>query len=150
MLRYDNSPGPGRETCIGSAHSAQLQTQQRGDETWLIMTNRHQGYSTVPYWPAPSYFIHKNRGLWQLWTAVFCWVFFFRFFFFLHGPLRASGPQCSCIGCTADTYATGLNYLQEWSFSWPQGSRCCIKKLSVMVDTDTEPDMELQLSPLTR
>ena len=34
---------PARETCIGSAHSAQLQTQQRGDETRLIVTDRHQG-----------------------------------------------------------------------------------------------------------
>ena len=99
MLRYDKSPSPGRET----HHSAQLQTQQRGDETRLIMTDRHQGHSALPYRPAPSYFIHKNRGLWQFWTAVF---FLFLFFFFLHWPLTASRPRCSCTGCTADTYAT--------------------------------------------
>ena len=65
--QYDNSPGPGRETCISSAHS----TQHRGDETRLIMTDRHQGHSALPYQPTPNYFIHKNRGLWQFWTAVF-------------------------------------------------------------------------------
>ena len=29
---YCNFPCPGRETCIGSAHSAQLQTQSRGED----------------------------------------------------------------------------------------------------------------------
>ena len=66
MLQYDNSPGPGRET----HHSAQLQTQRRGDKMPLIMTDSHQGHSALPYRPAPSYFIHKNRALWQFWTAV--------------------------------------------------------------------------------
>ena len=42
-------PAQGRETSISSAHSAQLQTQQRGDETRLIMTDRHQGHSALPY-----------------------------------------------------------------------------------------------------
>ena len=46
-------PGQG-ETCIDSAHSAQLQTQQRGDETRLIMTDRHQGHSALPYRPTPA------------------------------------------------------------------------------------------------
>ena len=34
----------------------------RGDEMQLIMTDRHQGHSALPYRPAPSYFIHKNRA----------------------------------------------------------------------------------------
>ena len=63
---------PGRETCIGpQPTSAHLLTQQRGDETWLIMIDRHQGHSALPYRPTPSYFIHKNLSLWQFWTAVF-------------------------------------------------------------------------------
>ena len=90
MLRYDNCPGPRRETCLGSAHSAQLQTQQRGDETRLIMTDRHQGHSALPYRPAPNSFIHKNRGLWQFWTAVF-WGGF-AFFFLLPSWAPDGGP----------------------------------------------------------
>ena len=31
---------------------------------------RHQDHSFLPYQPAPSYFIHKNRGLWQFWAAI--------------------------------------------------------------------------------
>ena len=73
----------------------------------LIMTDRHQGDWTnyhflLLYQPlsvARSYFIHKNRGLWQFWTA----VFLFFICSFLHGPLMASGPRCSCTSCTADT-----------------------------------------------
>ena len=107
---YDNSPGPGRETCICSAHSVQLQTEQRGDNwpnglylaQWPYerLQRPRSPTHTLPYQPTPSYFIHKNRGLWQFWTAV-CF-----FFSFLHGPLTAYGPRCSCTGCTADTYAT--------------------------------------------
>ena len=47
----------------GSARSSQLQTQQRGDKMRHIMTDRHQGHSVLPYRPAPSYFIHKNRAI---------------------------------------------------------------------------------------
>ena len=60
---YDNSPEPGRETCIGSA-------QYCGNSGQLF------------------------------------------FFFFLHGPLTASGPRCSCTGCTANTYHWPTNIHQ--------------------------------------
>ena len=75
----------GRETCIGSADSAQLQTQQRGDETRLIMTDRHQGHSALLYRPAfTKAGAFGNSG--QLFFVLFCFVLF-----------------CSCIGCTANT-----------------------------------------------
>ena len=56
MLQYDNSPGPGRET----HHSLQLQTQWRGDETPLIMIDRHQDHSALPYRPAPPISFSKT------------------------------------------------------------------------------------------
>ena len=88
MLRYDNSPSPGRETCTGSAAGVQLQTRQRSDEMQLIMTDRYQGHSALPYRPAPSYFIHKNRACSNSGQLFF-------FFFFLPsfmGPWRCLGP----------------------------------------------------------
>ena len=57
---------------------------------------------TLPTRPQP--FHSQKQGLWKFWTAVFF------SFFFLHGPLTASGPRCSCTGCTADTYTTGVSF----------------------------------------
>ena len=53
-------------------HSAQLQTQRRGDETRRIMTDRHQGHSALPYRPTPRYFIPKNRACGNSGQLFFC------------------------------------------------------------------------------
>ena len=52
----------------------------------------YRGPVVLPYRPALTYFIHKNRGLWQFWTAVSFWVFFF-----LHGPSAAAPVALSML-----------------------------------------------------
>ena len=69
-------------------HSAQLQTQQRGDETRLIMTDRHQGHSALPYQPTPRHFIKKNRACGKSGQLFFFFLFFSSSSFM--GPLTAS------------------------------------------------------------
>ena len=128
IVRYDNSPGPGRET----HHSAQLQTQQ-SDETRLIMIDRHQGHSALPYRPAPSCFIHKNRQVAILDSCFF--FFFFPFFpFFFHGPLMPDGGPLHEGGSNCNEPALGGPSLQKVENPW--GKRNIVSRLGKQGITD--------------
>ena len=97
-----DSPGPGRErhasarhTVLSCRHSREV---TRRDSPWLTGIKATQLYLTDPP-PAISF---TKTGTSDILDS----CFFFLFFLFLHGPLMASGPLCSCSSCTTDTYAT--------------------------------------------
>ena len=79
------------------------------------MTDRHQGHSALPYQPAPSYFIHKNRGLWQFWTGVLFWFFggFFVCFLFFCFLLPSWAPDR--FWAPVQLHLLHRRYLDHWT-----------------------------------
>ena len=79
----DNSPSPGERhafsTVLSCRHSREvtipvacLSKEYLAQLPYERQQRPRSPTHTLPYRPAPSYFIHKNGGLWQFWTAV--WV----------------------------------------------------------------------------
>ena len=97
----------------------------------IIISSSYTSHSALPYWPAPSYFIHKNWSLWQFWTAFF-------FFFLPDGTVHM--PLTAVIHHKAVVVPDYI-WLHEWrqskkvylNFPW----RNLSKKLSVSSDVLT-------------